>query len=92
MRRRRHWLLLAAVSVAFAGHAVPVGAELVNLEARPHLDVNSTRFADSSLVDFTGHLSSPSASGGFLHPRRQPSPLLGHQCRQGCRLSISRHH
>jgi len=66
MRRRRHWLLLAAVSVALAAPVLPVGAELVNLEARPHLDVNSTRFADSSLVDFSRHLSSSSTSAGFL--------------------------
>jgi len=76
MRRRSYWLLLgAAVSAAVAVHALPVGAELVNLEARPHLDVNTTRFADSSLVDFTRHLSSSSASGGFLSVNRE-----GHFC------------
>jgi len=75
MRRRRHWLLIAAVSVALVGPVLPVGAELVNLEARPHLDVNSTRFADSSLVDFSRHLPSSPASGGFLSVNRE-----GHFC------------
>jgi len=75
MRRQRHWLLLAAVLAAVAGHALPVGAELVNLEARPHLDVNNTHFADSSLVDFSSRLSSPPHADGFLSVNRD-----GHFC------------
>jgi len=74
MRDGMLWLLLA-VSVALVGPALPVGAELVNLEARPHLDVNSTRFADSSLVDFSEHLSSSPDSGGFLSVNQD-----GHFC------------
>ncbi len=75
MMCRRLWLLLAAVAVPVAGNALPVSAELVNLEARPRLDVNTTRFADSSLVDFSGRLSSSSDSGGFLSVNEQ-----GHFC------------
>ena len=41
-------------------------ASLVNLDEPPHLDINSHRFADSSLVDFSRRLGPPAGQRGFL--------------------------
>jgi len=61
--------LLALVVALSATYAVVWGrneAGVVNLEEQPHLDVNSTRFADSSLVDFSSRLSPLARADGFL--------------------------
>ncbi|GAG32241.1 unnamed protein product, partial [marine sediment metagenome] len=55
-------VLLSALTLG-RGYAA---ASLVNLDEPPRLDVNSHRFADSSLVDFSRELAPPAGERGFL--------------------------
>ena len=63
-RRALQWMLAVGVVVAATG-AVPDVAT-VNLKSPPHLDVNSYRFADSCLVDLSGHLPGPIGPEDFV--------------------------
>ena len=55
-------ILLSSVMLGW-GYAA---AALVDLDEPPRLDVNSHRFADSSLVDFSRELAPPAGERGFL--------------------------